>query len=293
MSKDETKNSNKTIPTEPDQSVLNVHPMESKEGSNTAQNPPNESRQAPKLRWVRRFVWKEVIAIIALVIYFTQTYYMKKQWEVMDAQLKEIKKSSEDTQKLLNAATAQATNTGILAEATKAASETAKVQATAAKESADAAKRAIEVTRENIRLDQRAWVGVKAMRFKGQIEVGQKLEFEVIVQNTGKTPAFQTTIKKSFSSAKPTTQLLNRPISGVLGVLVMPPGVDFESPQTISEKLTETEVKLLQSGSPLHIYGVIQYRDIFRNNRTTYFCGFYDGKGFPSFNFCPTLNTME
>ena len=87
----------------------------------------------------------------------------------MVAQLSEIRSGAKDTQELLQAAKTQASNTGILAQATKEAVEAARVQAKAAGQSADAAKGAIEIAQANIKLEQRAWIGI--VRELNQISV--------------------------------------------------------------------------------------------------------------------------
>jgi hypothetical protein len=60
----------------------------------------------------------------------------------------------------------------------------------AAKRSAKAAFDAVEATRENMRLDQRAWLGIAAIKPVPTIpEVGKPIQAIVEIRNSGKTPA--------------------------------------------------------------------------------------------------------
>jgi hypothetical protein len=73
-----------------------------------------------------------------------------------------------------------------LVDANRVASESAG----AAKRSAKAAFDAVEATRENMRLDQRAWLGIAAIKPVPTIpEVGKPIQAIVEIRNSGKTPA--------------------------------------------------------------------------------------------------------
>lgn len=166
--------------------------------------------------------------------------------------------------------------------------------ANAAMRSANAAEKAVEATINSIRLEQRAWVGVKRMTWKGELKKGEKLEAVILVENTGRTPALDVIVKKGSGTLYPTKKLLSLPVRGEMVMIVIAPNNRFPSLRTISEGLSEADIRLLKSGErPVYVYGTITYLDIFKRTHKTGFCGFYNEDAFPGLEFCRTMNYME
>jgi hypothetical protein len=235
----------------------------------------NKDENAPKQKqqnspWFLRAEAFNILSLlftfVLIIIYATQAYIMK-------AQLAEMRSGSEDTKRLAQAAVNQAT---------------------AAKDSADAAKTTIKVIQENMRLEQRAWVGVKGIRISPPPwKAEQKIEATLTVENTGRTPALEVRIIKRYGPSPPTRTMLSKPIAGLINVFSVAPTNSFDSTVTLSDKLSESELQLLASGKPYYVYGIVTYRDIFTTTiRETLFCGYYID-GFRQLQFCPIFNDMK
>jgi hypothetical protein len=188
------------------------------------------------------------------------------QWRVMSGQLDEMKSSSADAKKLTQAAVNQAA----------------------------AAQTTIQVIQENMRLEQRAWVGVKAIRITPPPwKAEQKLEATVIVENTGRTPALEVKVIKRYGPRPPSKTELSKPVAEPINVFAIAPTNSYESTVTLSEKLSEPDLRLLASGKRYYVYGTITYKDIFSTMiRETLFWGYYID-GFRGLQFCPTFNDMK
>ena len=207
-----------------------------------------------------------LFTVVLILIYATQAHYMGKQ-------LDEMRSGSGDTKRLAQAAVDQAI---------------------AAKDSAEAAKTTIQVIQENMRLEQRAWVGVKSISITPPPwKAEQKLEATITVENTGRTPALEVRIIKRYGSRTPTKAELSKPVPEPINVLAVAPTNFFYSSITLSEKLSESELQFLASGKPYYVYGYVTYRDIFSTTiRETLFCGYYID-GARGLQFCPIFNDMK
>jgi hypothetical protein len=173
--------------------------------------------------------------------------------------------------------------------------ELARVQAEAAKRAADAAEKSIAANLEAFRLGQRAWVGVKGIRLKGERKEGERLEAVIIVENTGRTPALEVVVQKAVSAAYPTKEALRQPVKGGKAIFVLAPNNNFLSLKTVTESLSETDLRALESEKRgvFYLYGIITYKDIFDRRHETGFCAFYVKEAYPALEFCSTLNYMD
>ena len=210
-------------------------------------------------RWMTRFT--AAIAFLTPCSVIVGTC----QWRVMSGQLGEMQSSSADTKKLAQAAVDQAA----------------------------AAKTTIQVIQENMRLEQRAWVGVKGIRITPPPwKVEQKLEVTITIENTGRTPALEVKVIKRYGPRPPNKADLSKPVAE-LNVFAIAPTNSYDSTVTLSEKLSEPDLQLLASGKPYYVYGTITYKDILSTTiRETLFCGYYKD-GFRALQFCPIFNDMK
>jgi hypothetical protein len=236
--------------------------------TNRDENAPKQKQQnSPWYLRAETFnILSLLFTVVLILIYATQAHYMGKQ-------LDEMRSGSGDTKRLAQAAVDQAI---------------------AAKDSAEAAKTTIQVIQENMRLEQRAWVGVKSIRITPPPwKAEQKLEATVTVENTGRTPALEVRIIKRYGPRPPSKTELSKPVAGPIQVIAVAPTNSFDSTITLSEKLSEPELQLLASGKPYYVYGTVTYRDIFTTTiRETLFCGYYID-GFRGLQFCPIFNDMK
>lgn len=154
-------------------------------------------------------------------------------------------------------------------------------QTTAQLQSAKAAEGAVKAAQNQMRVDQRAWVGVTDISIKNPIVAGQKFVWMGQIENSGKSPALNTKIL--FYSH---TALRGEPSSFIYpnipsdpeeyGTTVIEPSSKFhiggyERPD--DPVLTEVQVRALQDGTTrMYIYGKIRYQDIFRVWHRTHVC---------------------
>jgi hypothetical protein len=167
-------------------------------------------------------------------------------------------------------------------KATESAVDAANIQANAAMENVNI-----------FRVDQRAWVGVKQMIFRGQVKPGSELFAIIQVQNTGKTPALEVSINHTLTFSKPTKEHFAKlPKIGNFGKMAIAPDGIYVAVQMFSGKLSEIEIEKLNKDIP-YVVGRISYKDVFGGDHQTWFCSFYRQDFFPALHFCETLNYMD
>ncbi len=139
---------------------------------------------------------------------------------------------------------------------------------------ADAAKKAIEVTQENIRLGQRAWVGAIEVR-NIAVRAGAKTQFTVVITNTGRTPALKL-VTQFATGAFPSDQVFvpkYQTLKTKPGVSVLQPGARLFLNVGSIEELTDTHIdSLKKSAQILYVFGRLTYEDIFKQPHYTIFC---------------------
>ena len=178
-------------------------------------------------------------------------------------------------------------------DATKDTADAAKAQAAAAQTATEIAKRTFDENVNTFQLDQRAWVGMKSLSFRGQVKLGSELYAVIQIENTGKTPALEVTVNKALSFKSPTKETFAQlPKVGAFANFVIAPNGTFATVQMLSNNWTEDDIKRLNKDTA-YIFGRIFYRDVFGHGRQTWFCGFYRRDFFPALSFCETLNYMD
>ncbi len=158
--------------------------------------------------------------------------------------------------------------------------EAARNQAVAAGKAADAAQKSIEVTVENFRLDQRAWVGIPNFRLI-TLEPNKSCVVEIQLVNTGKTVTrggkhigyiflpvqemtdFNVDYRKNSKDIKRLPPLF-------------PNAIFFEQFIT-GRPVTTTEVEEVKLGHRfIYVWGDVIYSDVFsKKPHLTQFCGKY------------------
>jgi hypothetical protein len=96
MSKDEPRDTEQPAPEETARSV-GAQKTETDKGP---AEPPSIQQNA-RLRTFARFLRRHGLSILLIAVYVTQAYYMKKQWDVMEAQLLTANKSADISREAL------------------------------------------------------------------------------------------------------------------------------------------------------------------------------------------------
>lgn len=153
----------------------------------------------------------------------------------------------------------------------------------AARQSATAAENAVQSTRENMRLDQRAWVGIDSIQsIPRSPEVGKPIQIIVKIRNTGKTPALGV-VGTAVADPVAKNSQPNYSYEGMdhfrLGV--MPPNATgtipihpSKHPQTgIVLPLSQGKFDEISNGRlQIFVHGRVEYKDIFQAPHWFTFC---------------------
>jgi hypothetical protein len=120
------------------------------------------------------------------------------QLEVMRAQLSDAHQGAaqtrKDTDAVIAAAKEQAKSMQVLADANKVMADAAKVSADNSARIASSSEHSINTTQDAVRLDQRAWLGVRGAT-NGQFpNINGLATIDLVITNTGKTPALHVDI---------------------------------------------------------------------------------------------------
>jgi hypothetical protein len=145
-----------------------------------------------------------------------------------------------------------------------------------------------------VTVEQRAWVGINAIRIRTEFRPEEPIRFEVRSENTGRTPALNVVIKKIVSSDPPNQETIDIPIDELEPTkIVISPGNKF-SGLTKPVRLTETEIEAIKENrARIYIFGTIYYEDIFDRGHKTTYCAFYTSEYHPHVEFCPWFNHMD
>jgi len=157
----------------------------------------------------------------------------------------------------------------------------------------------VDAIQRQMRIDERAWVGVKGTKlsFEKAPTGAARLACWVEIVNTGKTFAIDTTVVGTVDTRhKPADidQFMHNPPSPTTTgsrTILMPGGViilNLSSPTFLYPE----DVHAIEEGSAkfLYIFGSIKYLDVFGYKHTTHYCTFYKDGGPKD---CPTGNWTD
>ena len=204
-------------------------------------------------------------------------------------QLNEMRSSgthaTEQTRKLIEQATVQATNTHDLAIAAGEQADNARKAAGEATKSREQSERAFERTVDQFHLEQRAWLGIKGIHVDTP-EADKEIVVLINFINSGKTIAANVggycllaVGDKPKITKFPEAPRNNEDSSGVTW-----PNGEFTASASgaVTDKgfqtfsLTKPGIVQLQNKQIfLFVYGVYTYTDVFKSKHTTAFCGRY------------------
>jgi hypothetical protein len=168
--------------------LLDNQQRETDKSNNASQATEEQPKRSQKLVSVTRFLRRNILNIILVLIYLTQAFYMRKQWEVMEDQLEEIRGSSEDTRILAQSAKQQASNLERLATAALAQVKELERGVEETRKLVIASQSAVSVTKGNFVKEQRPYIWVVKL-WQPVLNVGQRVDWHVAYGNFGKSPA--------------------------------------------------------------------------------------------------------
>jgi hypothetical protein len=171
-----------------------------------------------------------------------------------------------------------AKNTLIEMQAQTAAQQTAadasKIAAAAALSQAANSEKALNTTIDNFHSEQRAWIGMLGVK-NLKISAGQEAKFEVLFENTGKSPALNVEVDvtgKSIPSNAEMTFTYPTP-SGIRSNMVVQPGMREMIPSAGGTIPTGEQIEAIKTGQAiLYLYGKVSYNDVFNIPHHTTFC---------------------
>ena len=139
---------------------------------------------------------------------------------------------------------------------------------------AEAAQESVVQAREISRLDQRAWVAATVMTMTGKPEVDKSFTVDVLVRNSGKTFAKKVTIRTHIRAVpKGSEPDFKGENMTPASVALLPPSGEYISATTSDQALSQGSIDQVKSGDTVvFVFGEITYDDIFGCPHWTKFC---------------------
>lgn len=243
------------------------------------------------------------IVVIGLIGWEIRMSYRQERLQSQDFQkqqqvLTNLQSSSAATASTLTALqrTAELTNTTLQAQldAVRKSEAQAERSAKAGETSASTASQALHIS-------ERAYVHMTASLAKPP-SAGEKLQYSVLLGNSGRTPALELTASMAGVSTTSSTSVneahavaLNSvgalPTPGSVGTLAA--GQTAAVPADALVALTESEVDQITEGKILvYIFATVSYKDVFQQPHHTEICGFYDPPS-KTFSACHEHNKFD
>jgi hypothetical protein len=231
-----------------------------------------------------------ITGIVVCIIYGKQLTIMRKQFDVMQGQLNEMKSGSADTHELAIQAKNQA-------DRTKDVADRALIQANATNALAKEAKRSADLSERTSHLDERAWVGPNAVS-PFEIKAGEYFpSITVNVKNSGKTPAINfisLTAYRAFERGQKFRAIYD-PVTATPSSTILQPNMELGLAPTSNpdRKMTEAHMTAMRNGDiVVYLFGKATYQDIFRQTHHFTFC-MYVEKTLKTMASCNTYNSAD
>ena len=180
---------------------------------------------------------------------------------------------------------------------TQQMADASKDGANAAKRAAGAAEKSAETARRSLEIAERAWVGLKSMRLVKELTPGEKMTIEIVVENTGRTPAKQIRVIRGIRPSnkrltdKPHFRKSDRP--GSIGTMLTS-GIlrGYISTNVLP---AETIEKIKKGGILIYVYQAVTYFDVFDRPHETQIFGLFTPKkgNREMFEVCDHHNQMN
>jgi hypothetical protein len=231
------------------------------QASNKRKDDPKDKLKIPHQR-----IWKFlrepkltdwIVALATAAIFVTSLL----QWRAISGQWGEMQSGSKQTDRLIK-------------EANRIANSMEKTS--------EESKRALDATIGMARRDQRAWVGpievVPAWREPTNkpiyIKDGFPAKFEVVITNSGKSPARKVRTWIQFDTIPADRKFSpNYGLPQKQSVSVIQPQQRFTLPTSSLQPVNASDIDTIKNGKAiLYLFGKITYEDIFKTQHSTTFC---------------------
>lgn len=258
----------------------------------------NERERTEEQRRDRRYrklqLWFNGILMVATILTAGIVLYQNR---ILKLTLAETKNLAIAAKVQADAAVTQSAAAKASAEATTTAANATKRQADAGAITNELTKRVLDSSIDASRLDQRAWVTVKAVNVSNVLQVGQHPTATVFIENTSKSPAVNLKISHNIAYSKGPLPLgrmtFQEPPEKGIGVLA--PSTQNTPSVASSLAMTEETIAAFKSrGLRFYVYGRIEYNDIFRRPHQTEYCfEAVSGSTTGQANACTQWNTAD
>jgi hypothetical protein len=244
-------------------------------------------------------IWMAVFTCLLLVVTGGTLLILRSQLNEMHAggidthdlavaagrQAVAAKSQSETAQTTLDSIKANGTETK--SQIDRLIAEQAKT-ATAMRDAVTQARKSMESSElqstHSLEVSERAWVGDTGVDVTGDIAVGQQPFAQLVMLNSGKTPAIHTEVRfrmQIFCGTFPVSPEYD-PL-GSPSTFMLVPGIPRRAGMThFVTPLTSGQMEQInRPGCNLYIYGKILYRDIFEHSHWKHTCSYW-AKGTPN-----------
>jgi hypothetical protein len=150
--------------------------------------------------------------------------------------------------------------------------------------SAKAAEASASVAMLSLHISERAYVDVDA-GLTSTLKAGEKLGFQAIVSNSGRTPGLDV-VTKARSGFAPASDIAEHAHSVAFGASIpvtytskgiISPGGKLQTTWQTQEPLTQVVVDGLTNHQiTLYVFADVTYKDVFHRSHETKFCAFFD-----------------
>lgn len=170
--------------------------------------------------------------------------------------------------------------------------DSAKISAEAALKAANAADSSVVVSKQSMRISNRAYLFAESL--KAKINHDHTVTIDYSVKNYGNSPARKTKVTIGCSVLKTFTDTLAYHASDTAEIsFPIPPGKTVPYTKTVTSKISEANMKLYNMDSVhVYVYGEIIYIDMFGDNHHSPFCGEII-KGKDDLIACPGHNDIK
>ena len=154
------------------------------------------------------------------------------------------------------------------------------------------AEKFFRITVEQSHLDQRAWVGAKAMSLNFPLAAEKQIVGTILVGNSGKTFALKATAKVWIHISTTAMNQLPHPNAKDISPVVLFPNQELSLKAAFPTTPKEGDVTALKNKTLfLYLYGKISYVDVFGKQHQTDICGIFTGDN--DFNACSFHNYAD
>jgi hypothetical protein len=254
----------------------NEPPGEHTDSNNTTPTGGNEQHpREPHEKRIRE--WLIVLftgTIVVGTLYYAsiakrQADLMSQQRDVMIQQVNASQRQTEEMGRQTN------TFNDTLNEARKSANA-AEAQAKSSEASVGAAWESVQVSHRSLEFSNKAYITVQGANY-GTLTLGGRVVSAITFVNAGNTPAYDVLIETYIDLRdKPLPDKMPRPniASGGFSKSIVPPKGTFDISPAMKGAIDQSQLDALNNETKsVYVWGMITYKDIFKQSRWLKFCG--------------------